>query len=350
MGVPWEIIIKMYTNKFGDRKFDKLEEYAQAFLHFVEGSDSIFPMPRQHECFQDQVRAYWQEILLKPLKDQTTVRRKTTKLADSILTKLLDDENKKWKQDLLIHELGAEFGETIIKECGTVLQKLKKEMFGSLDLSHDIQRGLDTTVRHLYTRALGPVFSGVVVAGMGEVDPFPLLYEYQVGDIIAGKLRYRKINESRVGHDDDAIVAPFAQTEMIDMFYRGINPELNETISKSVAQCFSHDTTRKGDKPMPAQIEKVVKEFWKSLDEGITKIYQKQLMQAVAGLPRHDLATMAESLVSLTVFKRRMSAAEIETVAGPIDVAVLSKGDGFIWVRREDPLGRAGNATTMLLS
>ena len=26
---------------------------------------------------------------------------------------------------------------------------------------------------------------------------------------------------------------------------------------------------------------------------------------------------------------------EAETVAGPIDVAVISKGDGFIWIKRK---------------
>jgi len=43
---------------------------------------------------------------------------------------------------------------------------------------------------------------------------------------------------------------------------------------------------------------------------------------------------MAESLVSLTKFKRRISR-EQETVGGPVDVAVITKGDGFIWMKRK---------------
>ena len=43
---------------------------------------------------------------------------------------------------------------------------------------------------------------------------------------------------------------------------------------------------------------------------------------------------MAESLVSLTSFKRRVTH-DPETVGGPIDVAVISKGDGFIWINRK---------------
>jgi hypothetical protein len=47
-----------------------------------------------------------------------------------------------------------------------------------------------------------------------------------------------------------------------------------------------------------------------------------------------ELAVMAETLVSLTSFKRKMSR-DAETVGGDIDVAVISKGDGYIWVKRK---------------
>jgi hypothetical protein len=43
---------------------------------------------------------------------------------------------------------------------------------------------------------------------------------------------------------------------------------------------------------------------------------------------------MAESLVAITALKRRVTLGA-ETVGGPIDVAVISKGDGFIWIKRK---------------
>jgi hypothetical protein len=57
-------------------------------------------------------------------------------------------------------------------------------------------------------------------------------------------------------------------------------------------------------------------------------------MLPTALLPKSELAAMAEALVNLTSFKRKVSM-ELETVGGPIDVAVISKGDGFIWVKRK---------------
>jgi hypothetical protein len=58
------------------------------------------------------------------------------------------------------------------------------------------------------------------------------------------------------------------------------------------------------------------------------------VVATVAVLPKDELAAMAESLVNLTSFKRKFSM-DAETVGGPIDVAVISKGDGFVWIKRK---------------
>ena len=57
-------------------------------------------------------------------------------------------------------------------------------------------------------------------------------------------------------------------------------------------------------------------------------------MSIVALLPKEELAELAEALVNLTSFKRRVTPAA-ETVGGPVDVAVISKGDGLVWLKRK---------------
>ena len=51
-------------------------------------------------------------------------------------------------------------------------------------------------------------------------------------------------------------------------------------------------------------------------------------------LSKKELGEVAYSLVELTSRKRRYSS-EMETVGGPIDVAILTRNEGFIWVRRK---------------
>ena len=72
------------------------------------------------------------------------------------------------------------------------------------------------------------------------------------------------------------------------------------------------------------------------MEQTVQAEYKNPLIEAITVLPKGELASMAEALVSLTAFKARMSADQRETVGGPIDVAVISKGDGFVWVKRKE--------------
>lgn len=61
---------------------------------------------------------------------------------------------------------------------------------------------------------------------------------------------------------------------------------------------------------------------------------RRPIIENVALLPKDELGEMAEALVNLTKFKRRIGLEE-ETVGGPIDVAVITKADGFVWIKRK---------------
>ena len=66
----------------------------------------------------------------------------------------------------------------------------------------------------------------------------------------------------------------------------------------------------------------------------LANISTVKIIGAEDGVEKEDLIDVAESLISLTSLKRRMTFAE-ESVGGPVDVAVISKGDGFIWIKRK---------------
>ena len=47
----------------------------------------------------------------------------------------------------------------------------------------------------------------------------------------------------------------------------------------------------------------------------------------------HQFSKLVESLISITHLNRRITMSE--EVGGPIDVAIISKGDGFVWKKRK---------------
>jgi hypothetical protein len=75
-------------------------------------------------------------------------------------------------------------------------------------------------------------------------------------------------------------------------------------------------------------------EFVNEMHVFARKHISNPVVKAVAVLPKEELATMAETLVNLTSFRRRVTL-DMETVGGPIDVAVISRGDGFVWIKRK---------------
>jgi SpoVK/Ycf46/Vps4 family AAA+-type ATPase len=161
-----------------------------------------------------------------------------------------------------------------------------------------------------------------------------VLEAYQIGAVVGGKLRWTKSDEARITREDSAIVVPLAQSQTIDMFYRGIDPQLDEKLDEIAVRCAGHLVAKNGAKSTSAAVETMKRAFRKALEDEIDGNYREPLMAAVNALPRYELARMAETLVSLTVVRKRMSVDQKETVGGAIDVALLSKGEGFVWIKR----------------
>lgn len=338
MGAPWEIVIKTYIQHFGDRRFPTVEQYAQDFLHFVEDADTLFPEAVQQDWFRSVVQSYWTNNLRDPwLKRMEGDSQKHGRKAATTLLQIIKSEIANFQKIPPIERLGHAFGERVIGEYGSILDELEAKIFHKIfhaaDLSQDISDGLRAIVKLMSTQQWFHLddYSGIVVAGLGDDEPFPALHIYSVGTITASKLRYVKADEARVDRKQPVIVIPFAQSDMIDLFCSGIYPTLKERLIEIIAECLPHGKKAPGRQ----QAEAVEAEVRKILEKEFAEKYTQPLIGSVEALSCSDLAKMAEALVSLTAFKARMSFEQQETVGGPIDVAVISKGEGFVWVKRK---------------
>jgi hypothetical protein len=250
----------------------------------------------------------------------------------SALTQLIREDHEIWRKYADIEGLGSDHGTRIIETYHDVLDKLEADVFEGLNLPPALKKQLHKTVAYMFEKpGPCPVASGIVVAGMGDSEMFPVLLQYDVGPFAAGKLRIAKKNQVRVGQDATGAVVPFAQRATIDMILDGIHESLQDKLIEDLVD---------GSRFVPTMKDKNA--FKEYVREELRTTYHAPLMRSVSALPRQDLAKMAEALVSLTAFLMRMSSAEQETVAGPIDVAVLSKGDGFVWVKRKDLVRGSG--------
>jgi hypothetical protein len=89
-----------------------------------------------------------------------------------------------------------------------------------------------------------------------------------------------------------------------------------------------------------------LQDFFRNAEEYRRNNFVDPIIRMASLLPKQELAHLAESLVNLTSLKRRVSLDD-ESVGGPIDVAVISKGDGLIWIKRKHYFDQVLNQTFM---
>lgn len=190
----------------------------------------------------------------------------------------------------------------------------------------------------------------MVFVGYGESEIYPSLYPLNITLGIDNHLKYY-IDENNVSqineHGPEAVIVPFAQVDVTQTIIRGINPSFQDiiynVIDKSIKSYSCAITNILDGNPATSAVSIAVKGLDKDaiIDDITTQIkremyslYSKPLIDTVVLLDKEDMANMAESFISLTSLVRRMQPGE-ETVGGPVDVAVISKGDGFVWINRK---------------
>lgn len=167
--------------------------------------------------------------------------------------------------------------------------------------------------------------------------------------MIAGRLKFVETNRvtiDREGHK--AQVMPFAQKEMVERFLYGLDEGIERQISKFCKETvtniseeiiknveFDSNEDREALEESAADAELA---FLKGLKtrafDNIRSESRAEIEDMVEFMPKPELAKMAEALVNLTSIKRCVSRG-METVGGPIDVAVISQSEGFVWIKRK---------------
>jgi len=276
MGVPWETVFKTYRRKLGSRHFDHLEQYGEDFLRYLESSNPLFGPDNQERCFRNSVQNYLVRAALGSIWDKHGYETiKWDKTAWSDLADLLEEDDASWRACDDLETTGAGFGGTVVSKYADSLAALQAQLFDKVNVPPKISSALRHTVEMMYTKDwfLPDDKSGVVVAGFGENDAFPQLVHYQVGSVVNGRLRYAKFDQCSITYDMESAVVPVAQTQMIDLFYRGIfssiNTKIIEIFGTTVRNLLKLDDSENGHR----ETNSLQRAFNEELDKQIRKEY-----------------------------------------------------------------------------
>ncbi|MFN0138654.1 MAG: hypothetical protein ACKVQW_01035 [Pyrinomonadaceae bacterium] len=369
MTIPWEIIIKEYRKKtLRDRRFSTLEEYGKNFVDHINGNKFYFPSDLQIMAvfkIADQAGARifnaFQAEMFKILSvtDQAVDADEISRLLSTLFAKTVDEELAELEAlpNITTFRLAEK---AFYKRYAQALNFAVKRLKENFTDSKLVSRSLITKFKRIAFLAVTkntfireqekqPDSSGVVIAGYGEREIYPTLVAYDIEAVVNDKLKFIPIRRETVSNRNSAVIEPFAQSEMVHTFRDGISPNHKSYIDGLLRKILDTYPDKIAvaleGKLSDAQIKVLTKhfkdtgkdlltDFEKERDEWIARRNTNPMNATVSTLPVDELASMAASMVNLTSSKRRVTPV-LETVGGPVDVAVITKGDGFVWIDRK---------------
>jgi hypothetical protein len=355
MGVPIETVIKKFRDSEFSAPKQKLQEYSTAFFAFLETEISV---PTE----------VGEEHLLVSLSDSFALLYRDAFTSFVMAAQSDGKIDRKRVPQYMAEQISA-----LVAKRVAELEEKNDCSFINIDPEHvwfkDLfQKVIDQTMkielpesttaqlsRLAYLLLQKDVYSrgamGLVFAGFGVGELFPKLEAFHSDGLVNGRVKrqqFRYVDIHRTGDGSGARIEAFAQKEMVERFLDGIDPDYEDYLrsamhealgdmGKHVSTSFLKTSKKKRqviEQTIVEAAEKYLAEFEKKAKERKETNFRQKILDMVNFMPKSDLANMAESLINLTSTKRRVSA-ESETVGGPIDVAVISKYDGFVWIKRK---------------
>ena len=185
-------------------------------------------------------------------------------------------------------------------------------------------------------------YMGLFFACYGHCDAFPKFTHIELYRVVGGKIKYRLV-ENYEESNNHAQIVPLAQPDVILTFCKGISnrfinyiPQKVESIINSKIDALPDTFTIDQKNALKTSLSSSKAEIASAINTTIQNDNVKPILDSVQLIPLPEMGFLAESLVNITSLKRTFAIdGNQQTVGGPTDVAVMSKGDGFVWIKRK---------------
>ncbi len=348
---PWETVVKEARARLGATRFLYLREYGDFFLRVLGEAGPLFPVDSERRVAERLIRTLFLttrdefsravdvEVETKGGLSEAEVRQVFAKVVEARLAAVVA---KPQIAGIAAAQLKA--AQDLAK---TLIEPILNQVFDKVPSTDATRLALQACASEMLVRQYGgPYLAGVVIAGFGDDEFTPSVISYELEERYGGVTRLFSTRRVDVVSSDSAINA-FAQREAVAAFLEGIDPSLLEAMSSSVKELFTgavdaiirHVSISHPEysKSLDSTVRPGLLQLQASMLAGWTdmrKVSWGPILDMVKVLPKDELAAVAEALVNLTKFRRRVTPVS-ESVGGPIDVALITKGDGFVWIKRK---------------
>lgn len=348
MGIPVELLIKQYKKDLEQKTFDSLEEYVNDFISYMLRNKQLFHFSENEHY---HIKSIYTDLLNGLNIDYSQfISQKTAEVQRKQLTPeelLIAQQNAIDATVNFIDQLplipGLDVTEYIISNYSNEIRE-----YISIELPWITGDALENLVLKVCTifnkDFFRNVYVGITFAGYGNQDIFPKMHHIHLSGIISNNVRYIVREQATITEDNGALIIPFAQTDVMQTFLFGINDSFIHALANEIPNQIQYifqsiNDNYFADGKKQEVFEKLVSATPNIINQIVGKAQQQYLWpitQSVATLPIEELALLAESMINITSLRRKVAIdSNINTVGGPIDVAIITKSDGFIWIKRK---------------
>lgn len=341
MSVPIEIIIKKYKNYLENKTFPKLEDYFYDFKKYIEKNSNAFGLAKHEEIFVSNVMLYIIKFANTIFHD--SIRVYGAKIDSNLIINAFQksisstynfiDSFKKKSDSNFFDYVKEKYFELFIS-------MIKNDPFLKILKENEIKEFCEKVCSLFDTNFDLNNYLGITIAGYGEDELYPCMLHLRLHGIINSSLKYETIDKITISDDVPSSITPLAQTEVMETFLAGINEGFISDLSYQLPDEVFKRVNSMDDFLIPEnkknEINELIRETSANIINNLANHYKQPIQKSIKFLPIDELALFAESMINITSLRRKVVLDQyIGTVGGPIDVAVISKGDGFIWTKRK---------------
>lgn len=185
--------------------------------------------------------------------------------------------------------------------------------------------------------------AGLVFAGYGEHDIFPHMIEYRSFGMLGGTQVVSETHRESIEHSLPATLNAFAQTSMSDTFSVGFSMDVYSALMESLGanlKAFAVAICNEGKIDIAAlqNLDQMISDAHTNISKGrferARRDHAYPLRRVLGDLPVEEMAELAETLVNLQSLKEKVTKPSA-SVGGPVDVAIITKNEGLVWVKRK---------------
>lgn len=346
--LPWELIVKTFRAEAGAEPKDTLAEYAAALAEFVRGHAALFPAAHREKHFRQQAARAFLKLLGKAQAVKPILQTKATPF-DELQTAMAEFVQSETALNaataLADHFTDADLAQAKAGYSPWLSQQIADFLQADPTNQHlaaviGVDAFADMVIESLYRFYhwhFNSDFSGIVVAGYGEREYLPSFVEVRYYGFLLDRLIVDEVSRKAIDHDTDALIEAFAKKSMVETFLSGFAPEVWSTVTglfRVHAGNLLANLNLSDAAAAPAALAQAQADFGQAWTKQAWETHFAPLNAVISGLPPSEMAELAETLVMLESLKEKVTQ-RTQSVGGPVDVAVITRSEGLVWIKRK---------------